>query len=155
MARLEKPKLEHAFDMDVAIAPMIEIGATAQGERRVIPILGGVVQGPRLNGKILPTGADFQIVRRDGVAELTARYVIEADDGSLIYIENSGIRHGPPELIERLKRGTPVDPKLIYFRTAPRFETASARYVFLTQHLFVATGARHKDKVEISVWMII
>jgi hypothetical protein len=112
------------------------------------------VKGPRLNGRIRPAGADFQIIRPDGVAELVARYVIEAENGALIYIENIGIRHGPPELMAKLRRGERVDPSLIYFRSAPRFETASPEYGFLTRHLFIAVGARFPDSVALGLWMV-
>jgi hypothetical protein len=112
------------------------------------------VAGSVLNGRILPGGADFQIIRPNGIAELAARYVIEADDGALVYVENNGIRHGPPELMEMLRRGEAVDPTLIYFRTAPRFETASPRLQFLTRRLFIAVGARWPDRVTLAVWMV-
>jgi hypothetical protein len=154
MDQIEAPRLEHVADFDVDIAPVIEVGQTGSGERRVIPIVGGRVTGPRLNGKILPSGADFQIIRPNGIAELTARYAIEADDGALIYVENTGIRHGPPELVAKLRRGEPVDPRLIYFRTLPRFETASPQYAFLMRHVFVASGARHKDRVRLGVFLV-
>ncbi|SEE50545.1 Protein of unknown function [Rhizobiales bacterium GAS191] len=154
MTDLAVPRLEHVADLEIGIAAPIEIGETAVGERRVIPITGGIVKGPRLNGRILPAGADFQIIRPDGVTELVARYVIEAGDGALIYIENSGIRHGPPELIVKLRRGEEVDPGLIYFRTAPRFETASPRHQFLMRHLFIGVGARYPDRVALAVWLV-
>jgi Protein of unknown function (DUF3237) len=155
MSILPPPRLEHIADLTVEIAAPIEVGETGHGERRVIPISGGRVSGPRLNGRIRPAGADFQIVRPGGLAELGACYVIEADDGALIYVENTGIRHGPPELIARLRRGEPVDPGLIYFRTMPRFETAAPKYAFLMRHLFIGVGARHPDSVMLGLWMVL
>ena len=91
----------------------------------MIPIAGGEVLGPRIRGKVLPGGADFQLMRVDGVTDLQARYVIEIEERQLIYVENSGVRYGPPELMEKLRRGETVDSALIYFRTTPRFETAA------------------------------
>jgi Protein of unknown function (DUF3237) len=155
MSALPPPRLEHIADLTIEIAPAIEVGETGQGERRVIPITGGKVSGPRLNGRIRPAGADFQMVRPGGVAELTACYVIEADDGALIYIENIGIRHGPRELIAKLRRGETVDPELIYFRTMARFETASPKYAFMARHLFIGMGARHADSVSLGLWMVL
>ena len=76
-----------------------------------------------INGKVLPFGADFQIIRPNELIELEAKYAFETDDGAVIYVENKGIRFGPVELLQKLKRGEPVDPKLIYFRTVPKFET--------------------------------
>ena len=155
MSALPAPRLEHIADLTIEIATPIEVGETGQGERRVIPITGGKVEGPRLNGRIRSAGADFQIIRAGGVAELVARYVIETNDGALVYIENTGIRHGPPELIEKLRRGEAVDPTSIYFRTVPRFETASPTYAFLTRHLFIAMGARYPDRVSLGLWMVL
>ena len=124
------------------------------GERRVIPITGGTGKGPRLNGIIKPAGADFQIIRPGGVAELSALYVIEAEGGALIFIENTGIRHGPPELMAKLRRGESVDPSLVYFRSVPRFETASPEHGFLMRHIFIGVGARFPDRVALRVWMV-
>jgi hypothetical protein len=154
MTHLKAPRLERVADLDVALAPPIEVGETGIGQRRLIAITGGTVAGSALNGRILPGGADFQIIRPTGITELVARYVIEADDGALVYVENSGIRHGPPELMEKLRRGEAVDPNLIYFRTAPRFETASPRLQFLTRRLFFGVGARWPDRVTLAVWMV-
>jgi hypothetical protein len=154
MAQLEAPRLLHIANLDIAVAPPIEVGETGVGQRRVIAITGGAVSGPALNGRILPSGADFQVIRPGGVTDLVARYVIEADDGALVYVENMGVRDGPPALLERLRRGEAVDPSLIYFRTVPRFETASERLRFLTKRIFVGVGARYVDRVALSVWMV-
>src|SRR5271165_795019 len=123
MYEIVTPELVHVADLVVRIAEPIEIGYIAGNLRRMIPITGGEVLGPRIYGKVLPGGADYQIMRADGVTDLQARYVIELADGPLIYVENSGVRYGPPALMEKLRRGEAVDPALIYFRTAPRFET--------------------------------
>jgi hypothetical protein len=151
---LPAPALEPIADFDVRVAAAIEIGAVPAGMRRVIAISGGTVAGPRLSGRILPGGADFQLIRTDGVAELHARYVIETDAKELIYVENSGLRHGPPEAMDRLKRGEPVDPALIYCRTSPRFETAAPALQWLVRDLFVASVARFPDRVAISVYRV-
>jgi hypothetical protein len=151
---LPAPTLEHVADLDVRVAAAVEIGAVAAGTRRVIAITGGTVAGPRLSGRILPGGADFQLIRADGVAELHARYVIETDARELIYVENSGLRHGPPEAMARIKRGEPVDPALIYCRTTPRFETAAPALQWLVRDLFVASVARFPDRVAVSVYRV-
>jgi hypothetical protein len=154
MSHPAPPRLQHLADLDVAVAAPIEIGEIGTGERRLIPIAGGTVAGSLLSGRILPGGADIQIIRTDGLTELVARYVIEADDGALVYVENRGLRDGPPALLERLRRGEPVDPALIYFRTVPRFETASHRLKFLTKRIFIGVGARHPDRVALTIWMV-
>ena len=89
----------------------------------MIDILGGRIDGPRLQGRILP-GADWQIVRPDGVTDLQARYGIETDHGTRVLVTSDGLRHGPPEVLAALARGEAVDPSRYYFRTLMRFETA-------------------------------
>jgi hypothetical protein len=146
--------LDLAFRLGVSVAPALELGETQQGRRRIIPITGGTVEGPRLSGRVLPGGADWQIIRADGCAELEARYTLEADDGALISVVNRGLRHGPPEIVARLIAGEPVDPASYYFRCTPVFETASPAHRWLTRTVFTASGARRPDLVEISVYAV-
>ncbi|MBL8568002.1 MAG: DUF3237 domain-containing protein [Phreatobacter sp.] len=146
--------LRPVFSIAADVAPAIEVGATPLGERRLIPILGGRVSGPRLTGKILPGGTDYQSIRDEGLADIHARYVIETETGSRVYVENSGIRRGPSELIARLKRGEPVDPALIYFRTVPRFETGDPDLAWLMRSIFVCAGARLPDQVLLDIYEV-
>ena len=57
-----------------------------------------------LRGTVMPGGADWQIVRADGLAELDTRYTLRTDAGDIIYIQNAGIRHAPPEIVEEAPR---------------------------------------------------
>jgi len=148
------PNLVPVADLEAGVGEPVEIGRVGGNRRRVIPILGGDVRGPRIHGKVLAGGADYQIMRGDGVTELEARYVIRTDDGHLIYVENRGLRWGPPELMEQLRRGEPVDPALIYFRATPRFETAAPGYEWLMRNLFVCSGARFPDRVELRFFQV-
>jgi len=124
------------------------------GRRRIINITGGTFRGERLSGKVLPGGADWQVIRADGVAELDARYTLETDDRALIYVRNFGYRHGPAEIIQKLAAGEPVDPSLYYMRTTPRFETGAERYQWLNRIVCVATGARRAAAVELEVFEV-
>jgi hypothetical protein len=148
-------ELSHVADLIVTVARPIEIGSTPAGLRRLIPITGGEVRGPKLRGRILPFGADFQTIRDDGVTELEAHYAIETDDGALIYISNNGLRHGPPDAMEKLMRGEAVDPRLIYFLTAPRFETAAKDYVWLNHYIFAGEGIRRPDHIELTIYLLL
>ena len=58
-------------------------------------------------------------------------------------------------LLQKLKRGEPVDPKLIYFRTVPRFETGAEKYRWLMENLFIGSAARHADRVVIDVHQVL
>lgn len=140
------------FSVTVA-APLI-VGRKPDGMRRLVPITGGTVTGPRLQGTIPSAGADFQIVQDDGFTTLDARYAIVTGDGAAIAVENTGMRHGPPELMRRLLRGETVDPAAIYFRTMPRFETDHPNYRWLTRSLFIGTGRRFPERVEIDVFEV-
>ena len=151
MASLMTPALTHIADFLVEVGAPIAVGETGQGLRRVVPIIGGTIRGERLMGTILNAGADFQIIGADGFTRLEARYVARLDDGSLLYVDNRGVRFGPPEAMARIARGDPVDPAEIYFRSTPRFETANPQHSWLTRPLFIATGARYPDKVALSV----
>jgi hypothetical protein len=151
------PVLEtkYVFTITAHIAAVTSAGDLGYGTRRIIPIVGGEVRGEGINGKVLPFGADFQIVRPDELIDLEAKYAIETDDGAVIYVVNTGMRFGPKDLLEKLKRNEPVDPKLIYFRTTPKFETGSEKYRWLMQHLFVGSAARHADRVVIDVHQVL
>jgi hypothetical protein len=140
--------------VEVTLEPARELGATPLGRRRIIGITGGTFSGPRLTGKILPGGADWQVIRADGAAYLDARYTLETDDGALIYVNNKGYRHGPKDVIERMARGEEVDPALYYMRATPWFETSAPRYAWLNRTICVATGARRGAAVELDFYEV-
>jgi hypothetical protein len=103
---------------------------------------------------VLGVGADYQLIHADGFTTLDARYMVRLDDGDMIYVVNRGVRFGPPEVMAKITRGEPVDPEAVYFRTAPRFETAAPAYQWLTKPLFLAKGVRHPDRVEIAIFEV-
>lgn len=154
MSAVAAPELRHVCDLAVDVGKPLTTGEMALGERRLIPITGGTVTGPRLSGRILPGGADAQILRPGGFTELVARYCIEASDGAIIYVENSGIRTGAPNVMARLKRGEPVDPAQVYFRATPRFETAAPQHAWMMQRLFLCTGVREPTRVVLSIFEV-
>ena len=146
---------KYAFTITARIGGVTSAGDIGTGVRRIIPITGGEVRGEAVNGKVCAFGADFQIIRPNELIELEARYAFETDDGAVVYVENKGIRFGPVELLQRLKRGEAVDPELIYFRTVPRFETGAAKYRWLMENLFIGSAARHADRVVIDVHQVL
>jgi len=142
------------FTIHAELAPMLHFGRTPYGERRVIGILGGTVRGPKLSGRVLPGGADWQIVRGDGAADIQARYTIESEAGARILVSSEGLRHGPPAVMERLARGDNVDPSLYYFRTVMRFETANPSVDWLNRILALARGQREANAVRLDVYEV-
>lgn len=147
-------RLEPLASLRIELGPAQELGETGRGRRRIIPITGGVFNGSRLSGTVLAGGADWQLVRADGVAEIDARYTLRTDDGTLIYVRNPGYRHGPTEVIAQLAAGMDPDPSLYYMRSMPRFETGAPRYAWLNRAVCVASGARRPHAVELEVYEV-
>ena len=145
---------EPIFTIHAELADITTLGRTPYGERRVVGILGGTVRGPMLVGRILPGGADWQIVRSDGATDISARYTIETEAGALIMVNSEGLRHGPPEVIEKLARGENVDPRHYYFRTVMRFETAAPAVDWLNRILAIAKGQREPRAVRLDVYAV-
>ena len=152
---LPPPGLEHVCDLAVTIAAPVEVGQTAAGLLRMIPITGGSVKGPRLNGKVLAGGADFQLILGDGTqAHLDARYVIELDDGTRVFVQNTALRVASAENSRRIMRGEPVNPAEIYFRCQPRFEPSGIAWNWLAESQFIGNGRRAPDGVYLSFYQV-
>lgn len=149
------PTLDHVCDLYVELDPITEMGQGRAGHRRIIPIIGGRVEGPKLNGRILNLGADWQTVFDGGMAELDTRYAMETDDGAIIEIINYGYRHGPAEVLAAVARGEDVPVSDYYMRTHARLETGDPRYGWVNRTLFVGTGGRQKQSVKVSLYAIL
>lgn len=147
MQELPTPQLTWFADLAVDVSAPQEIGLTVHGRRRLIPIVGGEARGDGWQARVLPGGADFQLIVNDRMAELDARYTLELDGGELIYVQNRAVRAGAPEDMQRLARGESVDPSRIYFRCSPSFETAAPRFAWLSERIFVGTGMRLPSQV--------
>jgi len=144
---LAAPALAPFADLTVQVGAPIEVGAVGHGVRRVIPILGGTCVGRDWSARVLAGGADFQLIVNERMARLEARYVLETDAGDRVYVQNDALRTAAPEVMARLIRGEPVDPGDVYFRCAPRFETASPALAWIMERAFLGTGLRRPDAV--------
>lgn len=151
---MDQPQLEFVCELIVHVGAVQLIGDTGTGTRRIIPLLGGTFIGTVMRGVILPGGADSQLIKKDGVADIDARYSLQTDDGALIYISNKGIRVASEDVLTKLSNGEQVNPDTYYFRTIPVFETAKGKYDWLMRSLFIAKGIRNPDNVVIQVWRI-
>ncbi|MGH2914528.1 MAG: DUF3237 domain-containing protein [Solirubrobacteraceae bacterium] len=144
------PALQLIARVRVTLGEPLELGRTlgpTQPRRRIIPISGGELSGPLLSGRVLPGGADWQLVYDDGMAVIDTRYTLQADDGALISIATSGVRDGPPEVLARLARGEPVDPAKYCFRVTIRYETSAPAHAWLNRVVAVAGAVRLADEV--------
>ena len=148
------PRLTYAFEIRAQVGPPLELGDVAHGRRRIVPILGGTFSGSGIKGRIVPGGADWQIVHEDGLTELDTRYTLETDQGELIYVQNAGVRHAAPDVIKKLLAGETVDPSLVYFRTTPTFETSAKNLQHLTRSIFIGIGERYPSEVVVRFWKV-
>jgi Protein of unknown function (DUF3237) len=144
---LAAPGLARFADLSVQVGAPIEIGAVGHGTRRVIAILGGTCTAREWTARVLPGGADFQLIVNPRMARLEARYVLETDAGDRIYVQNDAVRTAAPEVMARLIRGEPVEPRDVYFRCMPRFEASAPSLAWMTERVFVGTGLRRPDEV--------
>lgn len=144
---------EFLCSLSVDVGEIISMGQGPLRERRVVNIIGGSFEGPQMKGTVLP-GADWQMLRGDGVLELDARYALREERGGLVHVLSQGMRHGPPDVMERLARGEEVDPASYFFRTVMRFETGSPELAFLNRTIAIAKAQRKARRVELSAWSI-
>jgi hypothetical protein len=146
---------EPIFSIHCEVANILDLGPAPFGHRRVVNLLGGTVSGAKLNGRIVPGGADWQIMAADGALDIHARYTIESDAGALIQVDSRGVRNGSPDVMARLAKGEDVGPASYYFRTAMRFETGHPTTAWLNRILALAKGAREKNAVKLTVYEVL
>lgn len=152
---IDLPPLEHVCDVAVTIGEPVEVGHSPLGLRRMIPITGGLVSGPRLSGRIVSGGADYQLIVADGTtSHLDARYVIEAEDGGRILVSNTAVRHASRDNALRIMQGLPVSPDAVYFRCQPRLEATTPAHDWMNHVMLVGTGVRKPDGVFLSFYAL-
>jgi len=145
----------HLFTLQATVPAAQVVPNGPYGKRLYIPVLGGHFKGERLSGEVLPGGADSQLLRHDGVAELDVRVALKTDDGVIIYMSGLGMRHGPPEVLARIKKGEKVDKSEYYFRESMMFEAPPGRYEWLNKIIAVAGGERTDKYVLIEFFEIL
>ena len=108
-----------------------------------------------MNGTLLPgASADWQIVLQDGTVLGDILYTLQTDGGALLYVQSRGVRHGSPEVLERLGRGEDVDASEYTFRTSTRIETASRELDWLNRGVFVGVGGRQPSGVIYETYLV-
>jgi hypothetical protein len=136
------------------VGALVTLGAVPQGERRYVPLGGGTVRGPELNGTLVEGGVDWQLARADGVLEIAAHYVIRTDDGALVEVRSEGLRHGPADVMARLARGEAVPRDAYFFRTLVRFATGAPAWQHLNRVMALAVGQREARLVLLDLFRI-
>lgn len=136
------------------VGALVTLGPAKHGERRYVPLGGGTVRGPELNGTLVEGGVDWQVARSDGALEIAAHYVIRTDDGALVEVQSDGLRHGPAEVMARLARGDAVGRDEYFFRTVVRFTTGAPQWLHLNKVLALAVGQREARAVLLDFYRI-
>jgi hypothetical protein len=137
--QFENPRTEFVFEAYVTLLAPVEVGPSAYGNRRAIPITGGTFEGPRIKGKVLPGGADWQLERADGGRVIEALYMLETDDGAHIVVHNKGLSILTSEGRKKQAAGQPLTAADRYLRTVPAFEAPVGPYDWLNQSIFIGT----------------
>jgi hypothetical protein len=149
------PPLVFAFELRATVADPVVVGQVRHGLRRIVAITGGTVRGPMFNGTVVPgSGADWQLIQPDGFSELDTRYTLRSDTGQLVYVQNVGMRHAPPDVMQKLNAGQVVDPSFVYFRTVPKFETSAPELQWLVRSIFIGVGERAPNDVVVRFYRL-
>jgi muconolactone delta-isomerase len=155
MGQLPNPRLTPIYRLDATVGDPLDLGQTAQGRRRIVPLTGGTFTGPEITGTLVPgASADWQTVLPDGTAIGDIRYTLRTDAGDLLYVQSRGVRHGPAEVLARLSRGEDVDPSEYTFRAATQIETASPNLDWLNKGVFVSVGGRQAAGVTYETYLV-
>jgi hypothetical protein len=150
----DAPVLVPLTQIRCEVGPLVSLGPAPHGERRYVPLGAGNVRGPELNGILVDGGIDWQIQRADGVLDIAAHYVIRSDDGALIEVQSTGMRHGSADVMARLARGETLPRGAYFFRTVMRFTTGAAQWQHLNRTIAIAVGQREARAVLLDVYRL-
>ena len=98
--------------------------------------------------------ADWQIVLADGTALGDIRYILQTDDGDLLYVQSRGVRHGSADVLARLGRGEDVDASEYTFRTSTQIETATSDLDWLNKGVFISVAGRQPGGVIYETYLV-
>lgn len=124
---VQVPSLRFVFEERVDLEPAEAAGQNPRGAGNRIGITGGTITGPMLQGKVLPGGADWQLIRADGCSEIVADYFIRAEDKTLIHVRNVGLG-----CAATANRGA-------YARATPVFTAPIGKHDWLNKSVFTST----------------
>jgi hypothetical protein len=152
---LPQPRLTRVYRLDATVGPPLELGTTAAGRRRIVPLTGGTFVGPEISGTLVPGGsADWQTVLPDGTALGDIRYTLETEQGDVLAVRSRSVRHGPADVLARLGQGEDVDPSEYTFRTSTQIETGGAGLQWLNKGIFVSVGGRTPHGVVYETYLV-
>lgn len=146
--------VHHLFDMHVNLQPAQSI-STALGSRLTFITTGGTIDGPSLQGAILPGGGDWLLVGTDGVGRVDVRATIRTHDNALIHYEARGIIKIPADGLARLAGDEVLPFEETYVRTTPTFETADERYNWLSEVVAVGYNVLSHDHIDYRIYRVL
>jgi len=149
------PELEYLMTYRADLEEPIDIGTVPSGTRQIFDVKGGSFEGPRLKGRLLPSGADWLLIGTDGVGRLDVRGTLETEDGAHIYLQYFGVLVLSDEVLRALTQGGETQYGDTYFMTQPRFETGDPRYSWLNSVVAVAQGRVLRSAVEYRVYQVV
>jgi muconolactone delta-isomerase len=152
---LPHPRLTRVYRLEATLGEPLDVGDTAAGHRRIVPLTGGTFTGPELSGELVPgASADWQTIKPDGTAIGDIRYTLQTGAGEILYVQSHSVRHGSAEVLDRLARGEAVDASEYVFRTVTQIETAAPALHWLNQGVFVAVGGRQPGGVIYETYLV-
>lgn len=154
--QLPEPRLTAVYRLEATLGEPLELGHTAQGHRRIVPLTGGTFAGPLIgHGTLVPgASADWQTILPDGTALGDIRYTLLTDAGALLYVQSRGVRHGSPEVLERLARGEDVDPSEYTFRTATQIQASELALDWMNDSVFIGVAGRETSGVIYEIYLV-
>jgi hypothetical protein len=152
---LPEPRLTPVYRLQATLGQPLDLGDTAQGRRRIVPLTAGTFAGPELRGTLVPgMSADWQIVLPDGTALGDIRYTLRTDDGDLLDVRSRSVRHGSAEVLARLGRGEAVDAGEYTFRASTCIVTAAPALDWLNKGVFIGVGGREPGGVVYETYLV-
>jgi hypothetical protein len=148
-------KLEPLMTYHADLKAPVDVGKGPIGQRMIFDVTGGTVDGPRVSGKLLASGADWLLVDESGIARLDVRITLETHDGARIYIHYHGILEMNEKVSAAMTKGEGLDYGDTYFMTSPRFETGDPRYDWINRLITVAEGRMLPNAVEYRVFEVV
>jgi hypothetical protein len=149
------PRLEYLMTYRADLKDPIDIGAVPSGNRRIFDVTGGSFEGPRLKGRLLPSGGDWLLIGTDGIGRLDVRGTFETEDGAHVYAQYFGVLVLNEAVMGSLTQGRETQYGDTYFMTQPRFETGHPDYTWLNSVVAIAEGRVLPNAVEYRVFQVL
>lgn len=152
--KLPDPCLTLVYRLEATLGEPLDLGETAHGHRRIVPLTGGTFTGPEVSRLLPGTSADWQIILPDGTALGDIRHTLQTHGGDLLYVQSRSVRHGSAEVLARLGRGEDVDASEYTFRTVTQIEAAAPELDWLNKGIFISVGGRQPGGVIYETYLV-